>query len=553
MNENDLYARLAADVTEWKRGLKQAEAATSQAAATIDQGMKRAMTGFDGAERGVKRLGRGVNDVRGLLNLFGNSGSEVGRALGGLSSTVMDVADAVSVLGISVTRSPLGIIALTLSAVTAAYFYLRDGVDSTKAAQDAYNSSLDSLKTVAGEGKGSLEDLTKAYKDLTAAQRESERIDILGAIRDQQKVIEAQKQAAGDQVPSFLGNLMMTHTKDMNYPLLAKARDTYGQTGDITQLQNDLYAAGYKDQAFAIGGAKDKAAEAAKQIERLNAQMKVLDGNITPEVKELLGIGDGNKKSAGGGSGSGKDFNDVIDRLSKESAAMQQARAAKAGQIYDATRTVDEKFAQAKAELDALRAEFPELINDDTYQRQLQQLQDGLDKAKSKTDDLSDATKELGLTFQSAFEDAVIEGQNLQSVLAAVAKDIQRYVLRKTVTTPLLNAVDGLFSGSSLSNLFNLGGARATGGPVTGNIPYLVGEKGPEVFVPHVAGAIMPNGSGGGGTNVIVQQSITIQGGVRPDVQAEVARLLPTIKDATVAAVVGARQRGGSVRRAFES
>ena len=55
---------------------------------------------------------------------------------------------------------------------------------------------------------------------------------------------------------------------------------------------------------------------------------------------------------------------------------------------------------------------------------------------------------------------------------------------------------------------FNLGGgitqeARAVGGAVAPNVPYLVGENGPEIFKPNAAGTIIPNGqisdySGGG-------------------------------------------------------
>ncbi len=41
--------------------------------------------------------------------------------------------------------------------------------------------------------------------------------------------------------------------------------------------------------------------------------------------------------------------------------------------------------------------------------------------------------------------------------------------------------------------LKNFGGARAEGGPVSGNKTYLVGERGPELFVPNVAGTIVPN------------------------------------------------------------
>lgn len=48
----------------------------------------------------------------------------------------------------------------------------------------------------------------------------------------------------------------------------------------------------------------------------------------------------------------------------------------------------------------------------------------------------------------------------------------------------------------ALAGLF--GGAKADGGPVSPNSAYLVGERGPEMFVPNSAGKIIPNGAGGG-------------------------------------------------------
>ncbi|CAO4184276.1 phage tail tape measure protein [Methylorubrum populi] len=39
-----------------------------------------------------------------------------------------------------------------------------------------------------------------------------------------------------------------------------------------------------------------------------------------------------------------------------------------------------------------------------------------------------------------------------------------------------------------------IAGARALGGPVTGGLPYLVGERGPEIFVPSTSGRIETNG-----------------------------------------------------------
>ncbi len=56
--------------------------------------------------------------------------------------------------------------------------------------------------------------------------------------------------------------------------------------------------------------------------------------------------------------------------------------------------------------------------------------------------------------------------------------------------------------GSLIGSIFGLPG-RATGGPVAPGRPYLVGERGPELFVPTSAGQI-DAGAGRGGRNVNV-------------------------------------------------
>jgi hypothetical protein len=51
----------------------------------------------------------------------------------------------------------------------------------------------------------------------------------------------------------------------------------------------------------------------------------------------------------------------------------------------------------------------------------------------------------------------------------------------------------GIAAVAASTLLKSFGGARATGGPVDSNKTYLVGEKGPELFVPNVPGQIVPN------------------------------------------------------------
>lgn len=68
--------------------------------------------------------------------------------------------------------------------------------------------------------------------------------------------------------------------------------------------------------------------------------------------------------------------------------------------------------------------------------------------------------------------------------------------------------------GPSLNEQIEGWGKRAAGGPVSAGMPYLVGEVGPELFVPGMSGSIVPNnalagvGSGGGGVVVNVHGSI---------------------------------------------
>lgn len=163
------------------------------------------------------------------------------------------------------------------------------------------------------------------------------------------------------------------------------------------------------------------------------------------------------------------------------------------------------------------------LITQDTWARAVNQAVDGasggIEKLADETENTSEAWRDLGLTFSSAFEDAVVNGGKLSDVLKGLEQDILRILTRELVTKPLADAITGAFAGSGsggdssggigawFSSFF--GGGKAMGGPVAAGIPYLVGERGPELFVPPVRGNILPNGRSAGGNTV----NVTINGG----------------------------------------
>lgn len=76
-------------------------------------------------------------------------------------------------------------------------------------------------------------------------------------------------------------------------------------------------------------------------------------------------------------------------------------------------------------------------------------------------------------------------------------KDFANTIIEQFVRIQAQRLIAGLFGsgtggGNFLATLFGIPG-KAVGGPVVANSPYIVGERGPELFLPKSAGTIVPN------------------------------------------------------------
>lgn len=157
-----------------------------------------------------------------------------------------------------------------------------------------------------------------------------------------------------------------------------------------------------------------------------------------------------------------------------------------------------------------------------------------------------DFVRSLGLTFTSAFEDAIVKGGQLRDILNGIAEDIARLLIRRTITEPFINAF-----GSAIGDVFGTNGpvqlsgplpGKAIGGPVFGGMPYLVGENGPEIMVPSMSGTVIPNGGFGG---------ISITNNLHADARTDQAYLELMMKRnsaQTIAAIRDMQNRTGNVR-----
>jgi phage-related minor tail protein len=96
-----------------------------------------------------------------------------------------------------------------------------------------------------------------------------------------------------------------------------------------------------------------------------------------------------------------------------------------------------------------------------------------------------------GDTIERSLGQAARSGElSFAQMTEAILRDLARLAAERFIEKPVNDLM------SSVLSQMPLFGARAEGGPVNAGGAYLVGERGPEMFVPSGAGEISPTGGG---------------------------------------------------------
>lgn len=116
--------------------------------------------------------------------------------------------------------------------------------------------------------------------------------------------------------------------------------------------------------------------------------------------------------------------------------------------VYEATRTPLERLNAEEERLNRLLEAGA--LSAEIHARAMQQLREEYggtyQNAEKAGEAMTSAAKDLGLSFTSAFEDAIVQGKNLSEVLRSLEQDIMRIITRKLVTEPLGNAITGMIT-----------------------------------------------------------------------------------------------------------
>ena len=102
----------------------------------------------------------------------------------------------------------------------------------------------------------------------------------------------------------------------------------------------------------------------------------------------------------------------------------------------------------------------------------------------------------IGSTIENGLVSAIQGAIDGTKTLGDVARSVFSEISSQLISFGVNAFLGGLFPNSSFF--------RANGGPVSAGKRYMVGERGPEMFVPNTGGRIVPNSDMGSSTNVVV-------------------------------------------------
>jgi hypothetical protein len=215
--------------------------------------------------------------------------------------------------------------------------------------------------------------------------------------------------------------------------------------------------------------------------------------------------------------------------------------------ILNSTETDAEKF-RAKIEIlgKAIQAQ-PERIEEfkEAIERLGKQYMESLEP--DKMDKLLEAWEGMSQGMSSSLSNALLEGeQGLDGFLSRMLNKLASAALEAAIVAPFLNMLGmGGVGGGLIGGIGSILGFADGGSPPVG-VPSIVGERGPELFVPKVAGTIIPNHAmaGGGGSTVFnIKQDLHFDVGLE-SVDSRIASAAPIIAQATEAQILDKQRRG---------
>jgi len=239
------------------------------------------------------------------------------------------------------------------------------------------------------------------------------------------------------------------------------------------------------------------------------------------------------------------EFNIQLEALKKQNAELTNAvqKEKIIGQEKKKEFDLEQQIAAIKKEFDG--EEEQRLVSLAKQNHELQKQKTEIEKINEATKKQAEIFAKIGDSIATgisdALVDAVLQAKSLGEAAAGILNNIARQLMQLGINTLLFNVFGGA------SGIFkNLPTFAAGGRPPVGR-PSIIGEKGPELFVPDSAGTIIPNsqlGSSNSG-NVVVNVAVDASGSSVEGQEEEGRQLGRLIAAAVQSEIVQQKRPGG--------
>lgn len=259
----------------------------------------------------------------------------------------------------------------------------------------------------------------------------------------------------------------------------------------------------------------EKAAAAQAAVDKLNGEIKRLRDALGKPIKPPKAP-DVPKVSTPKISGTMKKDIEAIQTLDDLMGDIQNGSAIFGRDLIKSSERIGEAI--EKTGLESLGDNITKSI--ETVKPAVDQIQAPIDRVKS----MSEA---MGQAFSDGIKGMITGAMTFKQVMSNVIDS----VINKLFEMFVVQQITGMIAKgiSSLTGI-PIPGKKAIGGPVQAGKPYMVGERGPEMFVPSRSGSIVPNkGLGGGMTINVDARGASDPAAVRAQVEMGIAQAAPYI------------------------
>ena len=422
------------------------------------------------------------------------------------------------------------------------------GTDISKTFGDAFNDSLTDLANTASRLLNNLKPLASFLGSILSVAIEAVNLALRG--------LNAAIELLADAI-----NFIRQSVFSLNEDLFSFLKPVEGANEALSDLEKTL-----GKNIEAMDKAAPKFEKSTKILQGLRDENKLLTmalQNRTAAEIELEKV----RQSMQGTPEEQAEFKAKEQEIKKLIAANQNAKRVtaqvKSGQ--ELAKSTVESFAteeeNLREKLDAVSAAMRGASEEDLplYQRAIDGLNQKIMETNPQFQAMKDAAEMAADGISDALADAFVNGKFSLESLGDVFKQVIKQMIADAIKVTGFFGGGGSVGSGSTANTFTSapdsfasGGripTRASGGPV------LVGERGPELFIPHSGGVVRNNHDTknmlGGGSPVVVNQNINIDAGVSQTVRAEVMSMMPRIKSETIQAMIDGKRRGNSISKAF--